>query len=308
MKNKNIFITGATSGIGKAAALALARQGARLILHGRDAGKAEQVREQIISATGNPNIEFVVADLSLLSEVRRMAAELHRRLDRLDVLINNAGMMPGRERMVTPEGFEQTMAVNLLAPYLLTGLLLDLLRQAPEGRVIMVSSSAHKQSARPDFSDWLQEKDYSPLRAYGNAKLFLILVTQRLATLLPGLGIHQVTVNAMHPGAVASHFSVDSDLAPVLRLLGRLARSFFRTPEKGAETMVWLATAETMKGISGNYFIDCRPAKVGRKYDTKENERRVEGYCGKAAGWSFETEQLLYRNRTSGTAGKAATN
>lgn len=204
-------------------------------------------------------------------------------------------------------GFEQTMAVNLLAPYLLTGLLLDLLRQSPEGRVIMVSSSAHRQSARPDFSDWQQAKNYSPLRAYGNAKLFLLLLTQRVAELLPGRGIHQVTMNAMHPGAVASHFSVDSDLAPVLRLLGRLVRPFFRTPEKGAETMVWLATAEAMKGISGNHFIDCRPAKVGRKYDTKENERRVEGYCGKTTGWSFETEQSLYRNRTSGPAGKATT-
>ncbi len=231
MKDKIILITGATSGIGKAAALALAKQGAHLILHGREGRKANATKQEIVSQTGNTAVDVVLADLSLLAETRRLAKELLQRYPRLDVLINNAGVMMGRQREVTAEGYEVTLAVNFLTPVLLTALLLPLLQKSPEGRIINVASSAHKQSARTDFLDWQLEHGYNPMRAYGNAKLFLILATQRMAKMgLP------VTVNTMHPGAVASNFSVGSDLGPVLKVLGKLVRRFFRTPEQGADT------------------------------------------------------------------------
>jgi NAD(P)-dependent dehydrogenase (short-subunit alcohol dehydrogenase family) len=296
MKDKIILITGATSGIGRAAALALARQGAHIILHGRDGRKVNAARQEIVSQTGNTAVDVVTANLSLLAETRRLAEQVLRRYQRLDVLINNAGMMMGRQREVTEEGYEATLAVNFLAPMLLTALLLPLLQKSPEGRIINVASSAHKESARTNFSDWQLEKGYSPMRAYGNAKLFLILATQRMAKLLRAEASTKspadkermpVTANTMHPGAVASNFSVESDLGPVLKVLGRLARRFFRTVEQGADTMVWLAESEEVRGASGFYFIDRKPAKVGKKYNTEENERRVWEYCKEELGVCF---------------------
>jgi NAD(P)-dependent dehydrogenase (short-subunit alcohol dehydrogenase family) len=220
-------------------------------------------------------------DLSVLAETRQLAQQLLQRFPRLDVLINNAGLMMGRQREVTTEGYEKTMAVNFLTPVLLMDCLLPLLQKSPDGRIINVASSAHKQSARTDFIDWQLEKGYTPMRAYGNAKLFLILASQFMAKKLasakdPADELHApVTVNTMHPGAVASMFSVDSDLGPVLNLLGRLVRSFFRTPEQGADTMVWLATSDEVRGKTGLYFIDRKPANVGKKYNTAENEKKV---------------------------------
>lgn len=298
MKDKIILITGATSGIGKAAALALARQGAHIILHGRDGRKVNAARQEIVYETGNAAVDVVMADLSLLAETRKLAEQLLRRYRRLDVLINNAGVMMGRQREVTAEGYEVTFAVNFLTPMLLTALLLPLLQNGPEGRIINVASSAHKQSARTDFSDWQLEKGYDPMRAYGNAKLFLILATQQMAKLLkaeasavgpadPGKDRMPVTANTMHPGAVASNFSVESDLGPVLKILGRLARRWFRTVEEGADTMVWLAESEQVRGTSGLYFIDRKPGVVGKKYNTVENERRVWEYCKKELGVRF---------------------
>lgn len=295
MKDKIILITGATSGIGKAAALALAKDGAHIILHGRDGRKANAVRQEIVSQTGNSAVDVVLANLSVLAETRRFAHELQQRYQRLDVLINNAGIMMGRQREVTTEGYEVTLAVNFLAPILLTTLLLPLLQKSPEGRVINVASSAHKQSAQTDFTDWQLEKGYNPMRAYGNAKLFLILATQRMAKELPfakSLGDGErvpVTVNMMHPGAVASNFSVKSDLGPALNLAGRFARRFFRTAEQGADTMVWLAQSEEVRGVSGSYFIDRKPARVGKKYNTEENERRVWDY------WTSEIRGYFLR-------------
>jgi NAD(P)-dependent dehydrogenase (short-subunit alcohol dehydrogenase family) len=281
MKNKVVLITGATGGIGKATAMALAKQGAHIVLHGRDETKAQAAREEIVRATGNNQVDVLVADLFLLGEVRRMADLFKSRYTQLDVLINNAGGIMGTEFETTPEGHEKTMALNLFAPFLLTSLLLDVLQRSEDARIIHVSSSSHSLNAKPDFADMQRTKGYSPLRAYGNAKLFLILTTQYLAAGLRKNGRTNITVNAMHPGAVATNFAVDSNLGSFLNLFGKIARRFFKSPEAGADTLIYMASDAAMRGVSGQYYVDRKPARVNPKYNTVENERRVWDYCEK---------------------------
>jgi NAD(P)-dependent dehydrogenase (short-subunit alcohol dehydrogenase family) len=287
MKDKIVLITGASSGIGKATALALAKQGAHVIIHGRDAAKTEAVKREILSLGGRHHVDTLIADLFSLREVRKMAESFKRRYDQLDVLINNAGIMMGREREETEDGNEKTIGLNLLAPFLLTDLLLEPLKKSPGARIINVSSSAHRQNARPDFTDIQSGKAYSPLKVYGNAKLFVILFSQRLAAGLKEKGIGNITVNTLHPGAVASNFSVDSDLGWPLRLLGKMARRFFKTPEQGADTLVYLASSPEVENVSGKYFIDRKPAGVNKRYNTPENEQAIWSFCERQTGVKF---------------------
>lgn len=272
MNDKIILITGATSGIGKAAATALAKQGAHVILHGRNRQKTEALKIELIALCGHTRIDTVIADLFLISEVRKMAAELQQRYDRIHILINNAGTMMGNQREVTSEGIEKTIAINLLAPFLLTNLLLPQLSE--NARVINVASSAHRQNAKPDFEDIESKKNYTPLKTYGNAKLFLILMSQHLAR-----QASYFTVNTLHPGAVATNFSVESNLGWFLNFLSKIARRFFKTAEQGADTMIYLASSAEAEGITGKYFSDRKPAPVNEKYDNRKNEELIWKYC-----------------------------
>ncbi|MCD9019264.1 SDR family NAD(P)-dependent oxidoreductase [Parachryseolinea silvisoli] len=281
MQEKVIFITGATGGIGKAAAFALARQGHRVIIHGRDKGRTQRVQQEIMEATRNKHVDYIVGDLFLLAEARRVAHALIDRYERLDVLINNAGGIMSNICALTAEGHETTIALNLLTPFVLMQELLPLLRKSEDGRIVNVSSSSHRINAKPDFSDLELVNGYNPLRAYGNSKLFIMFVTEMLSEDLRGKGIENVTVNTMHPGAVATGFGVQSDLGPVLNALSKVARLFFRTPEKGAETLVYLAADAVVKGVRGKYFIDLKPAVVSRKYDSIENRKKVWDYCAR---------------------------
>lgn len=273
------MITGATSGIGKAAAIALAKQGYTIIIHGRSEQKVKQVQEEIKATSGNSKIDILVADMFLLNDVRNMADEFKQKYNRLDVLINNAGGMMNKERETTSEGLEKTMAVNLFAPFLLTELLLDLLKKSQEARIINVSSNSHKLNAKPNFDDLQLEKNYNPLIAYGNAKLFLIWITQHLATELKQQGINNVTVNTMHPGAVASNFGVNSNLGSVLNFIVKLVRPLFKTVEQGADTIIYLASSNEVKNSSGHYFVNRKQAKVADKYYTAKNEKCVWNSC-----------------------------
>jgi NAD(P)-dependent dehydrogenase (short-subunit alcohol dehydrogenase family) len=288
MKGKIILITGATAGIGKAAALALAKQGARVVIHGRNEAKLAAVQQEIILACGHYQVDVLVGDLLLLSDVRKMADTFNSRYERLDVVINNAGSMMGSKRQETPEGHEKTIAINLLSPFLLTGLLLDKLMQGPGARIINVASSAHKQNAKPDFDD-LESKQggYAPLRIYGNAKLFLILASQQLNRRLKAKGIQHITVNSLHPGAVSTSFLENSHLDGFWRVLMLLSRRFFKTPEQGADTMVYLASSPAVEGVSGQYFVNRKPAAVNRRYNSLENEKKVWDYCVAQTGWDL---------------------
>lgn len=276
---KTILITGATSGIGKAAAMALAKQGHQIILHGRNQQKAALVRNEIIAASGNEKVSVVIADLYLLSEIRNLCALIHNNFSSLDILINNAGGLMGKEIELTQEGYEKTFAINVLAPFMITKLLMDMLVKSSDARIINVSSNSHQLNAHPDFDDLQLVKHYNPLRAYGNAKLFLIWNTQHLVEKFQKEGIKNVNAYTLHPGAVASGFGVGSNLGPLLNIVSKIARPFFRTPEAGADGIVFLATAKTIPGKAGDYFVDKNPVNKSLKYYTPEREKLIWDYC-----------------------------
>jgi retinol dehydrogenase 12 len=254
IRGKVCLLTGATRGIGRAAADALARTGLTLALVGRDGPRVQETVRAVRSATGNGHIEGLVADLSLRSEVRRLAKEVHSRYPRLDVLINNAGAIFTR-REETAEGTEKTVALNHLGYFLLTLELLDLLKASAPSRVVNVASEAHR-GMRLDMEDLENRKRYSGLRVYGQSKLMNILFTTELARRLAGTG---VTVNALHPGVVATGFGQNTP--GLFKFLVRLAAPFMTTPEKGAETLVYLATSPEVEGVTGKYFVKSRQAR-----------------------------------------------
>jgi NAD(P)-dependent dehydrogenase (short-subunit alcohol dehydrogenase family) len=251
---KVCVITGGTDGIGKAAAYGIAVQGARLLVHGRDPDKGARAVALLKARSGNSAIEFLQADFSSLADVRRLAAAVLERAPRIDVLVNNAGGM-FRKRALSDDGYEMTFAVNHLAPFLLTRLLLDALRSAAPARIVTTASNAHR-GAKISFDDLQAAHRYSGMRAYGSSKLANILFTRALAKRLEGT---EVTATCLHPGFVRTSFGRDFDASPWLKLafgwISRLARS----PEKGAETVIYLATSPQVQGASGGYYFDCKP-------------------------------------------------
>ncbi len=276
MRDKTCVITGANSGIGLETARGLARLGARVILVCRDRGKGEAARRELIQSTGNGQIHLLIADLASLDAVRRLAGEIQASCPRLDVLIHNAGLMC-KTRQVSADGHEMQLAVHFLAPFLLTDLLLDLLKHSAPARVILVSSRLH-QFARIHFDDLQCRKKYRLMRAYGQSKLAALLYTYELAARLRGTG---VTANALHPGVVATNIGMPEWLAP-----------FIATPEKGARTSIHLASAPELEKVTGKYFVGCREAKSSRRSHDRTAGRRLwavaEKLCGKTTDGSGE--------------------
>ena len=249
-KSKTIVVTGATSGIGRATALGLAKLGSRLILVGRDAGRAEETRAEIQRVTGRNDVEVLRGDFARLAEVRRVADELLARTEAIHVLVNNAGVTM-MKRTTTPDGFETTFAVNHLAYFLMTGLLLPRLRAAaPAARIVNVASDAHRWGAL-DLDDLQNERQFKAMKVYGQSKTANLLFTRELARRLAGSG---VTVNALHPGAVATRLGRGN--GPVLDLVQRAIGLFMKSPEQGAATSIHLASAAALEGVSGRYFAD----------------------------------------------------
>ncbi|MGO8729895.1 MAG: SDR family oxidoreductase [Streptosporangiaceae bacterium] len=261
MAGKTVLITGGTGGIGRATALGMAGMGAHLAITGRDRPRADQVAREI-NAAGGGNVDVFVADLSAQAEVRRLADEVLQRLTRIDVLVNNVGGY-WNTRHVTADGLERTFAVNHLAPFLLTSLLLGRLKQSAPARVVTVSSNM-QAIGRIDFDDLQGERSYSGARAYNQSKLANVLFTYELARRLQATS---VTANALHPGVVSTSFGAE-DPGAVQRVLLPFMRPFMKTPAQGAVTSINLATAPGLEQVTGCYFANRKPRKSSkRSYD-----------------------------------------
>jgi NAD(P)-dependent dehydrogenase (short-subunit alcohol dehydrogenase family) len=251
MNGKICLVTGGTNGIGKATAQALAQMGATIVIVGRNAQKTSQVVEEIRVASGNKNVGSLQADLSSQTEIRRLADAFKRKYSHLHVLLNNAGGFFMR-RQLRGNGIEMTFALNHLASFLLTNLLLDTLKASAPARIINVSSNAHA-SGKIEFDNLQGERAYGP-RAYDNSKLANILFTMELARRLEGTG---VTVNALHPGFVATGFAKNNGKV-IAALVSLITPLVARSPAKGAETSIYLASSPRVEGITGKYFYDSR--------------------------------------------------
>jgi NAD(P)-dependent dehydrogenase (short-subunit alcohol dehydrogenase family) len=248
MNDRVCLVTGGTHGIGRATALALAARGAQVLVHGREREQAQAVAAAIVRASGNPRVHGVHADFARLEEVRRLARELTDRLPALHVLINNAAVMDGARRK-SAEGYDLTFAVNHLAPFLLTNLLVPRLIASAPARVVVVASEAHRRAAL-DFSDLMNEGVSGYWPAYERSKLANLLFARELARRLAGSG---VTVNALHPGVVASGLFRGAP-APLRVLLATLGRVALLSPRQGARGSVELALAEDLSAASGGYY------------------------------------------------------
>jgi NAD(P)-dependent dehydrogenase (short-subunit alcohol dehydrogenase family) len=269
MQGKIVFITGATNGIGRVAALELARMGAEVVVPGRSRARVDSVVGEIAAAGGTAH--GLLADLSRQDEVRALAADFRRRFNRLDVLINNAGAV-FTERQLSADGFEMTFALNHLSSFLLTHLLLDVIIASAPARIINVSSDAHTAVRSIDFDTLGVGK--AGFGAYAQSKMMNLLFTFELARRLEGTG---VTVNALHPGFVATGFGKNNDGAAgsILRAVIGLMRPMARTPEQGAQTTIYLASSPDVEGVTGQYFVDCKPVPPHPYAHNREAQRRL---------------------------------
>jgi retinol dehydrogenase 12 len=277
LSGKTCLVTGATSGIGRVAARELAARGATVVVVGRNAAKSAATVSQIREQTGNPSVEFLLADLSSLDEVRRLAGDFLKRYSQLHVLLNNAGAIYlSRARSV--DGHELTFALNHLNYFLLTNLLLDVVKASAPSRIINVSSSRHA-AAFMNFDDLHGERRYSGMFAYGQSKLANLLFTYELARRLEGT---HVTANAVHPGAVATNFAANNGI------LGRLARPvlnlFSLSEEQGADTLVYLATSPDVEGVTGKYFVNRREVPSSKESYDEAAARRLWQVSEELAG------------------------
>ena len=270
MTGRTCMVTGATNGVGRAAARALAGLGASLVLVGRDRDRGERTVAEIRSESGNDDISLLLADLSSQRDIRQLAAEFLASGRPLHVLLNNAGVVNLR-REETPDGIETTFAVNHLAYFLLTELLLERLKESAPARIVNVASDAHAQAGgRLDFEDLESRKRYSLMGVYGKSKLANILFTRELARRLSGTG---VTANCLHPGFVGSNFARNN--GAIAAVVMTLLRPFARSPEQGADTAVYLCSAPEVADVSGEYFVDRRPRAPKDFACNDEDARRL---------------------------------
>ncbi len=256
MQGKVCMVTGANAGIGKATALALAQMGATVVMVCRDCARGEEARSEITTKSRNNAVDLLQADLSSQQSIRQLVGNFQHHYTQLHVLINNAGAaFPGRRRE-TVDGLEMTFAVNYLAPFLLTNLLLDVLKASAPARIVNVSSDA-QASGYIQMDDLQAEKLYRPMRTYPQAKLAVVLFTYELARRLQGTG---VTANCLHPGFVSTHIG-QRDAGPAVRLLVKLIGSFGTSPQEGAKTSIYLASSPEVEGVTGKYFVKSIPRR-----------------------------------------------
>ncbi|HEX2570973.1 MAG TPA: SDR family oxidoreductase [Polyangia bacterium] len=270
MAGKTCVVTGASSGIGKATAQALAAMGAEVVMVCRSRERGEAALSEIQGALqGQGRLELKLADLSIMSATRALGDDLKRNHPRIHVLVNNAGAI-FRHRNVTPEGLEYTFALNHMSYFILTTQLLDTLKGSAPARIINVSSGAHTRGKIP-LDDLQYKRAYNPFAAYSDTKLANVLFTYELARRLEGSG---VTCNCMHPGAVATGFS-SQDGPPLFKWFFKWFRPFLLTPERGAETAVYLASSPAAEGVSGKYFIRCKMTRSSRRSRDEELAQKL---------------------------------
>jgi retinol dehydrogenase 14 len=270
MGGTTVLITGGTSGIGNATAVAMAAMGANVVVVGRNQERGGAAVEEIKAQSHNESVELMLADLSVQAEVRRLAEEFLERYDRLDVLVNNAGLVQSK-RTETPDGIETTLAINHLAPFLLTNLLLGCLEQSAPSRVITVSSEAQRWGTM-DFEDMQSRRKYRGFPVYGMTKLANIMFTYELAERLDGT---DVSANCLHPGSVGTNFGQNNRDA--MALFFRTFKPFMRSPEQGADTLIWLASSPEIDGVSGKYFSDRKEIEAKKvAYDPAARRRLWE--------------------------------
>lgn len=270
MKDKICIITGATSGMGFATAVTLAGMGAILGLVCRNKARGDIAARMIIDKTKNKNINLFIADLSSMAEIKKLGEEVKKTFPRIDVLVNNAGAI-NQKRILTIDGYELSFAVNHLAYFLLTNILLGNLKAAPKARIVNVASEASKVG-KINFDDLQLEKKYSSIKSYGQSKLANIMFTYELARRLKGTN---VTANCLHPGSVKTRFA--GNMKGFTGAMWQLFTPFLRTAEKGAETIIWLASSPEVEGINGKYFKDKNEIKsIKPSYDTDAQHRLWE--------------------------------
>ena len=284
MAGKTVLITGGTGGIGKATALGLAARGARVAITGRDAERAARAAEEIREVASAP-VEVFIADLSSQQEVRRLAGDVLQTLDRLDVLVNNVGGF-WNSRRLTVDGLEYTFALNHLAPFLLTNLLLERLKESAPARVVTVSSGAQAMG-RMDFADLHAERSYSGQRAYNQSKLANVLFTYGLAARLAGT---RVTANALHPGVVRTAFGAE-DPGPLQGFLTPLVQRWMKTPEQGAQTSLHLASAPELENVTGQYFANSTPKKSSKRSYSRADADRLWQLSAALVGLESDSER-----------------
>jgi len=277
MTGKLVMITGANSGIGYETTLALAKKGAEIIMVCRDPEKGKKALEEIKEKSGNINIHLMVTDFASLESVRKLAKDFIEKYTKLDVLVNNAGFVADTRRL-TVDGYESTFAVNHLAPFLLTNLLLPVIKRTRDSRIVTVASGAHTMG-HIDFDDLMSEKNKDMIKVYGSSKLANILFTTELARRLEGTG---VTANCLHPGVVHSNFATDGP--STWKMFFKLSGPFLLTPEKGAKTSIYLASSPDVEGVTGKYFDKCKIATPSKEAQDKDEARKLWEVSEKLVG------------------------
>jgi len=268
MDKKICLVTGANRGIGKATAMGLAKMNATVVMVCRNRKLGKITQKEIIDESGNPNVDLMIADLSSMTSVRQLADQFKERYSYLHVLIHNAGVAK-KDFTLTEDGFEITFAVNHLAPFLLTNLLLDTLKTSAPARVISVSSMVHKWGEM-NFNDLMGAEDYDMDRVYNQTKLANILFTYELSRRLAGTG---VTANSLEPGMTVTDFG--REYTGFKAFMSRVWRIFMKSPEEGAETSIYLASSPELIEISGQHFVDKQPVKSSKDTYNLEIARRL---------------------------------
>src|SRR6266704_3930004 len=279
MQGKVCMVTGSNSGIGKETALGLAQMGATVVMVCRNRARGEAAQSDIKTKSGNHAVDLLLADLSSQQSIRQLVENFKQHYTQLHVLINNAGVFM-LTRRVTVDVLEMMFAVNYLAPFLLTNLLLDMLKASAPARIVSVSSHSHK-SGYIQMDDLQEEKHYRSMRVYGQSKLAVVLFTYELARRLQGTG---VTANCLHPGFVATHFG-QRDVGPAFRLLVKVIGSFGTSPQEGAKTSIYLASSPEVEGVTGKYFVKSIPKRSAAISYEESLQRHLWEQSAKLVNW-----------------------